>query len=72
MQALPADVWTPLQLLEDGNLAQLQYQPLMQAVHSQQAFIQDSVAQLSAHKLDGVSYEAVSWAMSVRTPQLNC
>ena len=41
-QALPEAVWTPLRLLEDGQLAQLQYQPMVRAVHSQQALIDDA------------------------------
>ena len=70
VQALPEHVWTPLRLLDEMKLKQLQYQPVIRAVHSQRAFIQDAVTQLSAHAVDGVSYEAVSWAMSVWTPQL--
>ena len=67
LQALPEDVWTPLRLLEAGELSQLQYQPMIWAVHSQQALVDDAVATLPVKALSGASSEAIRWAMSVRT-----
>ena len=64
-QALPEDVWSPLRLLEGGQLPQLQYQPVIRAVHAQQAFVDDAVERLPAEALRGVSAEAIRWAISV-------
>jgi hypothetical protein len=72
LQALPEDVWTPLRMLTDGNLDELQYQPMLQAVRSQQALIDDSFAKLPAEALAGADYDAFSWAMSVRSTFAAC
>ena len=53
-------------MLKDGQLNQLQYQPTLQAVHSQQALIDDAFAKLPADALAGANYDAFNWAMSVR------
>ena len=72
VQALPAaEVWTPLQLLKDGHLEQLQYQPMLRAVRSQQALIDDAFAKLPAEALIGADHDAFSWAMSVHTSLLS-
>ena len=66
LQALPEDVWTPLRMLTDGQMDELQYQPMLRAVRSQQALIDDAFTKLPAEALAEADYDAFTWAMSVR------